>query len=59
MQKVSAFLPGTQGNPQPFGMPPFEQVLNGDDIAAVATYVRHSWGNSGAAVSTLDVHRAR
>jgi mono/diheme cytochrome c family protein len=53
------FLPGTEGNPQPFGMPPFEQVLSGEDIAAVATYVRQSWGNSGAAVSTLAVHRAR
>jgi cytochrome c553 len=57
--RKGGFLPSTQGNPRPFGMPPFEQVLSGEDIAAVATYVRQSWGNAAAAVSTLDVQRAR
>ena len=57
--RKGGFLPSTQGNPRPFGMPPFEQVLSGEDIAAVATYVRTSWGNAAAPVSTLDVHRAR
>ncbi len=53
------FPPATQGNPRPFGMPPFKQVLSDGEVAAVATYVRQSWGNQAAAVSALDVHRAR
>lgn len=57
--RKGGFLPSTQGNPRPFGMPPFEQVLGNEDVAAVATYVRQSWGNSAAAVSTFDVHRVR
>jgi mono/diheme cytochrome c family protein len=51
------FLPATQGNPRPFGMPPYGQVLGNDDIAAVLTFVRQSWGNAAPAVSPLDVLR--
>lgn len=57
--RLGGFFPTTAGNPQPFGMPPFRQVLNEEDIAAVTTYVRQSWGNSAPAVSTFDVHRVR
>lgn len=53
------FLPTTAGNPRPFGMPPYGQVLSNDDIAAVATYVRQSWGHAAAPVSTLDVLRVK
>jgi mono/diheme cytochrome c family protein len=53
------FPPATRGNPRPFGMPPFKQVLSETEVAAVATYVRQSWGNQAAVVSELDVHRAR
>ncbi|WP_066340662.1 cytochrome c [Azohydromonas lata] len=53
------FPPATQGNPRPYGMPPFKQLLSERDIAAVATYVRQSWGNQGSTVSELDVLRAR
>ncbi len=53
------FPPSTSGNPRPFGMPPFRQVLSTEDIAAVATFVRQSWGNAAAPVSAFDVHRAR
>lgn len=55
--RMGGFLPGTASNPQPFGMPPFAHQLDNDDIAAVATYVRQSWGNSAPAVTPLDVHR--
>lgn len=55
--RKGGFSPSTAGNPQPFGMPPFSQILNNDDIAAVTTFVRQSWGNSAPAVSELDVHR--
>jgi len=53
------FAPSTAGNPQPFGMPPFGQALSGEDIAAVTTYVRQSWGNMAPAVSEFDVNRVR
>lgn len=53
------FMPTTAGNRQPFGMPPYGQVLNDGEIAAVATFIRQSWGNSAAPVSTLDVLRAK
>ena len=53
--RMGGFLPSTSGNPQPFGMPPFSQVLTDDDIAAVTTYVRQSWGNSASSVSSFDV----
>ncbi|MDM0043871.1 c-type cytochrome [Variovorax dokdonensis] len=51
------YLPTTAGNPQPAGMPPFGQVLDDADIAAVLTYVRASWGNDAPAVSLQDAMR--
>ena len=38
------YAPSTRLNPRPFGMPPFRQTLSDDEIAAVATFVRQSWG---------------
>ncbi len=49
------YLPATGGNPRPYGMPPFAQVLGDADIAAVLSYVRNSWGNGAAAVEPHDV----
>jgi mono/diheme cytochrome c family protein len=53
------YAPVTSGNPRPYGMPPFFGELGDEEIAAVLTYVRASWGNSGQPVSTLDVERYR
>jgi mono/diheme cytochrome c family protein len=53
------FMPATAGNPRPFGMPPFGLVLDDDEVAAVTTYIRQSWGNAAAPVSALDVLRVR
>lgn len=53
------YAPATQGNPRPYGMPPFVLVLNDNDIAAVLTHIRNTWGNQGGAVSGLDVNRIR
>ena len=53
------YAPATQGNPRPFGMPPFVLVLDDTDIAAVLTHIRSSWGNQSGAVSSLDVNRIR
>lgn len=51
------FAPATAGHPQPYGMPPFRTVLSPTEIAAVASFVRQSWGNRAGAVSSLDVQR--
>ena len=53
------FLPATAGNPRPFGMPPFAHMLSDDEIAAVATYVRDSWGNRAGVVEPHVVGRLR
>ena len=59
MIRHGGFAPTTVGNPRPFGMPPYGQVLSDQQIADVATYVRQSWGNEAAAVSPLDVLHVR
>jgi len=53
------FPPGTEGNPMPYGMPPFAQRLSDDEVAAVVTYIRGAWGNRGAAVSARDANQLR
>ncbi|MDQ3196516.1 MAG: cytochrome c [Pseudomonadota bacterium] len=58
MVLVGGFPPSTAGNPRPYGMPPFSQDLSDQEVAAVVTYIRQSWGNSAVAVSPADVARA-
>jgi mono/diheme cytochrome c family protein len=53
------YPPSTAGNPRPFGMPPFASVLSDDDMAALLSYVRGSWGNQAPAVSSFEVSRYR
>ena len=53
------YPPETAGNPRPYGMPPFAQVLNDEDIAALVTYIRVSWGNTGEPVSPAEVNTLR
>jgi mono/diheme cytochrome c family protein len=53
------FPPGTQGNPRPYGMPPFAQSLSDDEVAAVVTYIRAAWGNRGTPVSARDANFLR
>jgi len=53
------YPPGTAGNPMPFGMPPFAQSLSDDEVAAVVTYIRTSWGNRGSAISAKDANTLR
>jgi mono/diheme cytochrome c family protein len=53
------YPPSTAGNPRPYGMPPFGSALNDDEVAAVVSYIRSSWGNSGRAVSAIEVSRLR
>jgi len=53
------YAPSTAANPRPYGMPPFFGTLSDRDVAAVATYLRVSWGNRASPVSTLEVERYR
>jgi mono/diheme cytochrome c family protein len=53
------FAPATEGNPRPFGMPPFVLVLDNTEVAALLTHIRSAWGNQASAVLPLDVNRIR
>jgi mono/diheme cytochrome c family protein len=53
------YLPATAGHPRPHGMPPLRQVLGDDDVAAVTSFVRNSWGNQAPGVGNMEVYRAR
>jgi mono/diheme cytochrome c family protein len=53
------YPPATAANPRPYGMPPYVGKLSEQDIAAVVTYVRASWGNGGGRVSTVEIERYR
>ncbi len=56
---LGGFQPGTKGNPRPYSMPPFAQLLNDHDVAAVVSYIRQAWGNKAPAVSPAVVGRFR
>jgi mono/diheme cytochrome c family protein len=53
------YPPATQGNPRPYGMPPFSQELSDAEVAAVVSYMRNSWGNKAPLVSPVEVSRYR
>jgi mono/diheme cytochrome c family protein len=53
------FAPGTAGNPRPYGMPPFSHMLDDNEVAAVVSYIRASWGNAAPPVLATEVNRFR
>jgi mono/diheme cytochrome c family protein len=53
------YPPQTIGNPRPYGMPPFAQVLSDEEVAAVVTYIRVSWGNHGTLVTPREANAMR
>lgn len=53
------YPPGTKGNPRPYGMPPFAGLLSDNEIAAVVSYIRTSWGNRGTPVSAREANELR
>ncbi len=53
------YPPGTEGNPRPYGMPPFAGQLSDNEVAAVVSYIRTAWGNRGTAVSARDANELR
>lgn len=53
------FAPATAGHARPFGMPPFAHVLDDTAVAAIATYLRQSWGHRASPVSPQQVQALR
>ncbi|MFC5519571.1 c-type cytochrome [Polaromonas jejuensis] len=53
------YAPATEGNPRPFGMPPFVLVMNDNDMAAVLTHIRGAWGNQAGEITPFEVNRVR
>jgi mono/diheme cytochrome c family protein len=49
----------TKGNPQPYGMPPFQQILRDNEVALVVSYIRNTWGNNGGLVTAVDIDRIK
>jgi mono/diheme cytochrome c family protein len=45
--------------PSPLTMPSFAWKLSDREVADVATYIRNSWGNEAAALSSSEVHEVR
>ena len=59
MVLIGGFPPGTELNPTPIGMPPFALTLSDNEVAAVVSYIRTSWGNRGAAVTAAQANELR
>jgi mono/diheme cytochrome c family protein len=53
------YAPGTKKNPRPHGMPPFNHILDDEEAAAVVTYIRVAWENSGTPVAPAQVNELR
>lgn len=53
------YAPGTRKNPRPYGMPPFSHILNDEEAAAVVTYIRVAWGNTGTPVTPQQANDLR
>lgn len=53
------YAPATQGNPRPFGMPPYVLKLDASEIAMVLTHIRTAWGNQAGEVTELQVNQVR
>lgn len=53
------YAPGTKKNSQPYGMPPFSHILNDEEVAAVVTYIRVAWENSGTPITAAQANELR
>ena len=53
------YPPSTQGNPRPYGMPPFGNILSDVEVAALVSYIRNAWGNEASMVSANQVNHYR
>lgn len=53
------YAPGTAKNPRPHGMPPFSHILDDQGVAAVVTYIRVAWNNTGTPVAPEQANELR
>jgi mono/diheme cytochrome c family protein len=53
------YAPGTRKNLRPHGMPPFGHILKDAEVAAVVTYIRVAWENSGTPVAPAQANELR
>ncbi|MDQ6683780.1 MAG: c-type cytochrome [Pseudomonadota bacterium] len=53
------YAPGTTKNPRPHGMPPYAHILDDAQVAAVVTYIRVAWDNSGTPVGPAQANDLR
>jgi len=53
------FGPATPGHPRPYGMPPFAGLLDAEDLAALASHLRQSFGHKAGEVDAVEVARLR
>ncbi|MDQ2734471.1 MAG: cytochrome c [Pseudomonadota bacterium] len=53
------YPPGTAKNPRPHGMPPFAHILNDAEVAAIVTYIRVAWNNTGTPVTAAQANDLR
>ncbi|MBB2484952.1 cytochrome c [Mitsuaria sp. WAJ17] len=49
------FAPATPEHPRPFGMPPFAGSFDAEQLAALLSHVRNSWGQQAGALSARQV----
>jgi mono/diheme cytochrome c family protein len=56
---AGARLPATEKTPSPLAMPGFAWRYDDSDVAALATFIRRSWGNQGGSVSADQVAAVR
>jgi mono/diheme cytochrome c family protein len=53
------FAPATPGHPRPYGMPPFAGVLGAEELAAIASHLRESFGHRAGDIDAVEVLRLR
>lgn len=53
------FAPATPGHPRPYGMPPFAGQLGAEDLAALASHLRQSFGHHAGEVDAVEVLRLK
>jgi mono/diheme cytochrome c family protein len=53
------YAPGTLRNARPHGMPPFSHILDDEEVAAVVSYIRVAWGNTGTPVTPAQANELR
>ncbi|HXZ10519.1 MAG TPA: c-type cytochrome, partial [Paraburkholderia sp.] len=53
------YPPGTEKNPEPYGMPPFAHTLSDEEVAAVVTFIRTAWGNNGTPITAREANELR